>query len=52
MENAANLLESTEMKINEIAKKCGFEDPLYFTQAFKKNYGATPSEYRKHLKMT
>ena len=47
MENAANLLEVTNLQIKDIARQCGFEDPLYFTQAFKRTYGLTPSAYRK-----
>jgi len=47
IENAVSLLENTNIKIKEIAERCGFEDPLYFTQVFKRIKGATPSEYRK-----
>ena len=47
IENAVNLLENTNMKIKDIAERCGFEDPLYFTQVFKRIKGVTPSEYRK-----
>lgn len=45
--NACSLLEETELKIRQVAEKCGYEDPLYFAQAFKKVTGTTPSEYRK-----
>lgn len=45
--NACNLLEDTNLKIKEIADRCGYKDPLYFTQAFKKETGKTPSDYRK-----
>lgn len=37
----------TDMKIQELAEKCGYADALYFAQVFKKNVGATPSEYRR-----
>lgn len=47
MENAVSLLEDTNMKIKDIARKCGFEDPLYFTQVFKRMRGMTPTEYRR-----
>lgn len=50
MENACGLLESSRLKIGDIAKSCGFEDALYFTQAFKKHTGMTPSSYRKSQK--
>jgi transcriptional regulator GlxA family with amidase domain len=49
IKNAKELLEQTDLQINVIAKNCGYEDALYFAQAFKKHVGATPSEYRKIL---
>ena len=47
MENACGLLERSRLRIGEIARSCGFEDPLHFTQAFKKHTGMTPSDYRR-----
>ena len=47
IENACELLEGSHLKIHEIAHSCGFEDALYFTQAFKRHTGMTPSTYRK-----
>lgn len=47
MTNACNLLIDTNLKIHDIANKCGYDDAIYFTQAFKKSVGLTPSEYRK-----
>lgn len=46
MHIAKNLLIGSSIKINEIASKCGFEDPLYFRKVFKKMSGLTPTEYR------
>lgn len=37
------------MKIKEIALACGFEDQLYFSKIYSKNYGRSPREYRKSL---
>ena len=45
--NACALLEHTDLKIKDIAEKCGYEDAFYFARVFKKNIGQTPSEYRK-----
>lgn len=47
MENARSLLEDTKLKIQDIAQKCGYDNALYFTQAFRKETGLTPSAYRK-----
>lgn len=30
--------------ISEVARLCGFEDPLYFSKAYKNTYGAPPSK--------
>ena len=45
--NACSLLEETDLRIGEIAETCGYEDAMYFTQAFKRITGLTPSDYRK-----
>ena len=47
MENACGLLERSRLRIAEVARSCGFDDPLHFTQAFKKHTGMTPSDYRR-----
>ena len=31
--------------IKEIAYDCGFTDPLYFSKAFKRQYGNSPSDF-------
>ena len=33
--------------VTEIARLCGYNDPLYFSRAFKKHYGVSPREYGK-----
>lgn len=49
--NARSLLESTSLKIKDIATKCGYQDAMYFTQAFKKETGMTPSDWRLQRKL-
>lgn len=48
LRHAAQQLAETEQSITEIALQCGFSDSNYFKDAFKKNYGCTPREYRKN----
>lgn len=43
---AKHLLTQTAMPVSEIADKCGFADPSYFSRTFKRWEGATPSEFR------
>ncbi len=47
---AISYLDNTTLKINEIAKKCGYRSPLYFSNDFKKVYGVSPLEYVKQKK--
>jgi len=47
MDKAKELLTNTDMMLYSIAEKVGYENPAYFTVAFKKNNGMNPKEYRK-----
>lgn len=35
------------VSISEVAYKCGFSDPKYFSRCFKKTMGCSPTEYMK-----
>lgn len=45
----AKSLLSTDMKLEEIAKNCGFIDAKLFIRTFKKYYNTTPGQYRKDM---
>lgn len=47
MERAKQLMRQTSLKNYEIAEKVGFSDPHYFSVAFKKMTGKTPTEYTR-----
>ena len=47
LELAATQLVETDLNIIEIAGNCGFHNHSYFTRAFVKKYGTTPTQYRK-----
>lgn len=47
---ACRLLDSTDMKINQICFKLGIEDPYYFSRLFSKVMGLSPIEYKKMKK--
>lgn len=47
MEKAKELLETTNMKIVQIAKKVGFPNNSYFGRSFREYFGNTPESYRK-----
>ncbi|MBQ8932249.1 MAG: helix-turn-helix domain-containing protein [Ruminiclostridium sp.] len=44
---AARLLRSTLLPINEIARRVGYEDSLYFSKRFSRRYKTSPSAFRK-----
>ncbi|TYS40772.1 response regulator [Bacillus infantis] len=47
MQMAQKLLDTTDLKTNEVAKRVGFIDARYFGQVFKKFMSTTPSQYKK-----
>jgi two-component system response regulator YesN len=47
MEIAKQLLNSDDLKINQISEIVGYENPLYFSSYFKKWVGMNPSDFKK-----
>jgi YesN/AraC family two-component response regulator len=47
LNKAAKLIESNTGNISEIALEVGFNNPAYFTECFKKQFGVAPSQYHK-----
>ncbi|MFA6293248.1 MAG: AraC family transcriptional regulator [Victivallales bacterium] len=43
---ASNLLLQSSLPLSRISEMCGYRDPLYFSRAFKKTKGVSPSEFR------
>ena len=50
IENSIILMLSTDMPIYEISYKVGYDTAAYFSSAFKKYTGYSPSIYKKNLK--
>ncbi len=48
LRESKSLLENSNLNISEIAYQVGFNDPAYFTRAFKKQYGKSPKEYQSN----
>ncbi|NLC65863.1 MAG: response regulator [Clostridium sp.] len=46
IKKSKDLLKSTDLKVYEIAYLVGYNDARYFSSAFKKETGRTPTEYR------
>lgn len=47
LDRAKLLLLSTDMKMYEIAASVGFEDPNYFSAAFKKRFSLSPNQFKE-----
>jgi DNA-binding response OmpR family regulator len=45
LQQAAQLLERSQLTVSEIAYKVGFNNPKYFTKYFKEEYKVLPSAY-------
>lgn len=50
LEKAAQLLEVSDQRINEIAFDCGFNDLANFTKSFTGKYSVSPTNYRQRSK--
>lgn len=46
LQRAADLLKQNSGTVAEICYKVGFNDQSYFSRAFKKQFGCSPSEYK------
>lgn len=49
IERAKELLVSSGCSMKEICSSVGYSDPNYFSRAFKKNVGITPTEYKERI---
>jgi AraC-like DNA-binding protein len=47
LKRACQLLRSTDAIVSEVAYRCGFSDPKYFSRCFKQSVGMSPTEYRE-----
>lgn len=49
VDNASQLLRSTDLKIYEVASAVGYNDTKYFSEIFKEVTGITPLAYRQKI---
>lgn len=52
MERAIELLQHTQLSMTEIAERTGFSSNRYFSTAFKKYTGITPTQYKEKTSHT
>lgn len=46
---AARLLAETDLPVTQIAVRCGFDNPSYFSLLFRRHTGRAPKEYRREF---
>lgn len=51
MSQAARKLANTRLSIHQVSEQVGILDANYFVKLFKKEYGETPSGYRKRMSL-
>lgn len=51
MESAAGMLLAENISIKEVAWRCGYDNPLYFSSAFRRYKGVSPREFRNSGKV-
>ena len=47
LQYAKKLLSETNMPIKEVAERCGFAEPPYFSRCFKREFGVSPKDCRR-----
>jgi DNA-binding response OmpR family regulator len=50
LKKAAELIEKKFGNLSEIALEVGFDNPAYFSECFKKEFGVAPSQYQRNNK--
>jgi AraC-like DNA-binding protein len=51
LEKAARLLKAGNLRVSQIARRCGFDSENYFRQQFRHRYGMSPRQFRSNGNM-
>ena len=46
IKRASQLLTTTHLTVSEVAYRCGFTDPKYFSRCFKQSTGQSPTDFK------
>ena len=49
LEEAKQMLETTDAPVETIAREVGYEDPAFFSRLFRRNVTLSPAQYRKRF---
>ena len=50
LNQSAELLKSSDLSVSEIALRCGYGDPDYYSRLFKKQYQLSPTDFRRSVR--
>lgn len=50
IENARDLLKTTDLSVQDISEHVGYKDTAYFSRVFKTRVGLSPTEYKKMVR--
>jgi AraC-like DNA-binding protein len=48
LEKAARLLKGGNIRVSQVARRCGFDSENYFRQQFRLRYGMSPRQFRSN----
>ena len=48
---AARLLKAGNLRVSQIARRCGFDSENYFRQQFRERFGMSPRQFRTNGKL-
>ena len=48
LEKAARLLKAGNVRVSQVARRCGFDSENYFRQQFRIRYGMSPRQFRSN----
>lgn len=48
LEKAARLLKTGNIRVSQVARRCGFDSENYFRQQFRIRYGMSPRQFRSN----
>lgn len=51
LEKAARLLKTGNIRVSQVARRCGFDSENYFRQQFRIRYGMSPRQFRSNGQM-
>jgi AraC family transcriptional regulator len=51
VERARELLDSTNLPVEEVAAQVGYAEPSHFARMFRRTHGRSPTQYRRERRL-